>query len=104
MIFCMLSFDADMENLSIDFTCIKVHESANGKGTADKAVEHTRGGLNTKLHVVVEGLGNSVPVLLSAGNDHNFLYAIELLDKVEISGSNVLADRAYGVQTIPGLH
>ena len=27
-----LSKDADMENLSIDSTCIKVHESANGGG------------------------------------------------------------------------
>ena len=31
-IFHTLSADADMENLSIDSTCIKVHESANGGG------------------------------------------------------------------------
>ena len=31
-IFCALSADADMENLSLDSTCIKVHESANGGG------------------------------------------------------------------------
>ena len=30
--FRALSEDADMENLSIDSTCIKVHESANGGG------------------------------------------------------------------------
>lgn len=29
-IFHALSADADMENLSMDSTCIKVHESANG--------------------------------------------------------------------------
>ena len=29
-IFRALSADADMENLSLDSTCIKVHESANG--------------------------------------------------------------------------
>lgn len=29
-VFHALSEDADMENLSIDSTCIKVHESANG--------------------------------------------------------------------------
>ena len=41
-----MSADADMENLSLDSTCIKVHESANGGGkTADKAVGRTRGGL-----------------------------------------------------------
>lgn len=31
-IFHALSADADMENLSIDSTCIKVHASANGGG------------------------------------------------------------------------
>ena len=31
-VFHALSEDADMENLSIDSTCIKVHESANGGG------------------------------------------------------------------------
>ena len=37
--FRALSEDADMENLSIDSTCIKVHESANsGEKTEDKAV------------------------------------------------------------------
>ena len=29
-VFHTLSGDADMENLSVDSTCIKVHESANG--------------------------------------------------------------------------
>ena len=50
-IFRALSAGADMENLSLDSTCIKVHESANGgEKTTDKAVGRTIGGLNTKLH------------------------------------------------------
>ena len=100
-IFRALSADADMENLSLDSTCIKVHESANGGGkTADKAVGRTRGGFNTKLHTIVDGLGNPVEFMLSAGNDHDSVHAVELLKKEEISGSNVLADRAYGARTI----
>lgn len=71
-----------------------------GEKTADKAVGRTRGGLNTKLHAIVDGLGNPVTLLLSAGNDHDSIHAIELLDRLEISGSNVLADRAYGAQAI----
>ena len=90
-----------MENLSIDSTCIKVHESANGGGkTEDKAVGRTRGGLNTKLHAIVDGLGNPVEFLLSAGNDNDCVHAIELLENVELCGSNVLADRAYGARSI----
>ena len=71
-----------------------------GKKTTDKAVGRTRGGLNTKLHAIVDGLGNPVEFMLSAGNDHDSVHAVELLKKVETSGSNVLADRAYGARTI----
>ena len=100
-IFYALSADADMENLSLDSTCIKVHESANGEEkTANKAVGRTRGGLNTKLHAIVDGLGNPVEFMLSAGNDHDSVHAVELLEKVEISGSNVLADCAYGAKAV----
>ena len=100
-VFRALSADTDMENLSLDSTCIKVHESANGgKKTADKAIRRTRGGLNTKLYTIVDGLGNPVEFMLSAGNDHDSVHAVKLLEKVEISGSNVLADRAYGAKTI----
>lgn len=45
----------------------------------DKAVGRTTGGLNTKLHVIVDGLGNPVEFMLSAGNDHDSIHAIELL-------------------------
>ena len=37
---------------------------------------------------------------LSAGNDHDSIHAVELLKKVRIGGSIVLADRAYGSRTI----
>lgn len=100
-VFHALSGDADMENLSVDSTCVKVHESANGgEKTADKAVGRTRGGWNTKLHAVVDGLGNPVEFLLSAGNDHDSVHAVELLEKVRIRGSAVLADRAYGARAM----
>jgi transposase len=57
-VFRALSADADMENLSLDSTCIKVHESANRGGkTADKAIGRTRGGLNTKLHTICRWTG-----------------------------------------------
>ena len=38
--------------------------------------------------------------LRSAGNDHASVHAIELLEKDQICGNNVLADRAYGARTI----
>ena len=89
--FLVLSKDADMEILSIDSACIKVHESTKKVGkTENKAVGRTRGRLNTKIHAVVDGLGNPVEFLLSAGNDNDCVHAAELLEKVELCGSNVL--------------
>ena len=67
---------------------------------ADKAVGRTRGGSNTKLHTIVDGLGDPVGSMLSAGNDHDPVHAVELLKKVKISDSDVLADRAYGAKAI----
>ena len=100
-VFHTLSGDAGTENLSVDSICIKVHESANGgEKTANKTVGRTRGGLNTKIHAVVDGLGNPVKFLLSAGNDYDSVHAVELLEQVKITGSNILADRAYGAQAI----
>ena len=91
-VFRALSSDADMENLSLDSTYIKVHESANGGGkTADKAIGRTRGGLNTKLHTIVDGLGNPMEFLLSAGTDHDSIHAIEILGSVHIRASMIRA-------------
>jgi len=47
-------------------------------------------------------LGNPVEFSLSPGNDHDSTHAIELLSKVELTGSNVLGDRAYGTGEIRG--
>ncbi len=71
-----------------------------GEQTENKTVGRTRGGLNTKLHAIVDGLGNPVEFLLSAGNDHDSTHAIELLEKVDIAGSNILGDKAYGSKEI----
>jgi transposase len=49
---------------------------------------------------VADGLGNPVEFFLSPGHDHDSTHAIELLDKVEIEGSNVLGDRAYDTDAI----
>ena len=71
-----------------------------GEKTANKAIGRTRGGLNTKLHAIVDGLGNPVEFMLSAGNDHDSVHAVELLKRVEISGSNVLGSVHISTSTM----
>lgn len=78
--------------------CIRVQ--TEGKKTSDKAVGRTKGGLNTKIHTVVDGLGNPLYFQLSAGNVNDSEVAVDVLSHVNISQSNVLADKAYGTNEI----
>ena len=69
-----------------------------GKEAENKAVGRTKGGLNTKILAIVDGLGNPVAFLLSPGNDNDSIHAIELMDMTDIAGSNLLGDKAYGTK------
>ena len=71
-----------------------------GKKAEHKAVGRTKGGLNTKIHAIVDGLGNPVAFLLSPGNDNDSTHAIELMGMTDITGSNLLGDKAYGTRDI----
>lgn len=57
----------------------------------------SRGGRSTKIHAVVDALGNPIHVQLSAGNVHDVKAAQEMLEAVKLrSGMTVIADKAYG--------
>jgi transposase len=71
-----------------------------GKKSEDKAVGLSRGGRNTKIHTLVDGLGNPISFMLGSGNEHDSVRAVPLLKQIEIKGCNVLGDKAYGAQAI----
>ena len=71
-----------------------------GKKDENKAVGVSKGGRNTKIHTLVDGLGNPLAFLLSPGNDHDSKHAIPLLSQSKIDGSNILGDKAYGAKAI----
>ena len=71
-----------------------------GKKSGNKAVGVSRGGRNTKIHTLVDSLGNPLAFLLSSGNDHDSKYAVALLSQIDIEGSNILGDKAYGAKAI----
>ena len=50
-----------------------------GKKTENKAVGMSRGGRNTKIHTLVDGLGNPLAFVLSSGRDHDSTHAVPLL-------------------------
>ena len=71
-----------------------------GKKSETKAVGVSRGGRNTKIHTLVDGLGNPLAFLLSSGSDHDSRHAVSLLSQIDIKGSNILGDKAYGAKAI----
>ena len=56
----------------------------------------SHGGRSTKIHAVVDALGNPIEVMLTAGNVHDVTVAEKLISRVDLKGTTVLADKAYG--------
>ncbi len=48
----------------------------------------------------MDALGNPVHFMLTGGQVHDAKVAIDLLSGVDISGSNILGDKAYGAKKI----
>lgn len=60
----------------------------------------SRGGRNTKIHAVVDGLGNPIHIHLSAGNIHDSKEAVRCLIAVPLDATVFMADKAYGSREI----
>ena len=60
----------------------------------------SRGGKTTKIHAIVDALGNPVKLLFTGGNVHDSKAAIPLMEQVDISGSVIMGDKAYGAKEI----
>lgn len=78
----------------IDRSLIRAHQHAAGgkKGGADHAIGRSRGGLNTKIHAVVDQDGLPVRILLAAGQASNMTAAPDLLAGLPVP-TTVVADR-----------
>ena len=57
-------------------------------------------GRTSKIHAIVDALGTPFHFILTGGQIHHASAAIDLLAELEIAGITILADRAYGSQTI----
>ncbi len=63
------------------------------KNEGDQAIGRSRGGPSTKIHALVDALGNPTDIVLTGGNEHDLVGADKLLPRLK---SNVLlADKAY---------
>ena len=62
----------------------------------EQALGRSRGGFSTKLHILVDGLGNPLRLHLTAGQCHDSPHAPTLL--AGLSFERVLGDRGYAGQ------
>ena len=79
----------------LDSTHVKVHRCASNPagGQAAQAMGTTRGGLNTKIHAVVDEAGLPGRLLLSAGNEADITHAETMAE--EIPAGMLVADKGY---------
>ena len=100
-IFEAMSDDPDFEYLIVDSTIVRAHQHASGAkkgGSEDPAIGRSRGGLSTKIHMAVRGLGCPVRFALTAGQKGDAPQAEALL--ADLPAEVVMADAAYDSDAI----
>ena len=90
--------DPDMERVMPDSTVIRAHMRAAGGskkngGQEEQALGRSRGGFSTKVHVLVDALGNPLRFILTAGQLHDVTQADALIDSFEFDA--LIADKGY---------
>src|ERR1700746_4056295 len=82
-------------------THVKVNADGSNpaSGQALQAMGRTKGGLNTKIHALVNARAQVLVIALSAGNDADISLAEELTDCLP-EDSTLIADKAYDSSTL----
>ena len=104
-IFEAMSDDPDFEYLIVDSTVVRAHQHAAGakkRGSEDQAIGRSRGGLSTKIHLAVRGLGCPVRFILTAGHRGDVPQAAPLVEG--LPAKVVMADTAYDADHLPPSH
>ncbi|MGC2833935.1 MAG: IS5 family transposase [Methylocella sp.] len=98
-IFTLLASDHDNEYMMIDATIVRAHQhSAGAKKNGEQAIGRSRGGLTTKIHALVDALGNPVALMLTPGQAHDLAGAEPLLDDIEPQA--LIGDKAYDADVL----
>ena len=98
-LFEALADDPDNEYAMIDATIVRAHQHSAGakKKGQDQAIGRSRGGLTTKIHVIVDALGNPLALSLTPGQAHDITQAETLA--AQVTPAALLADKAYDSDT-----
>ena len=90
-----LATDADNEYAIIDSTIVRAHQHRAGapKKDDDYAIGRSKGGLSTKIHALVDALGNPLSFFLTPGQTHDLAGADALLP--QMAADLLIADKAF---------
>ena len=85
----------------VDSTHVKVHADGSNPagGQASQAMGRTKGGLNTKIHAVINARSQAVVIALSGGNQADISLAEELTECLP-ENSTLIGDKAYDSSTL----
>jgi transposase len=95
-LFERLAGDADNEYAMIDSTIVRAHQHSAGARKdpgEDQAIGRSRGGLSTKIHALVDALGNPIGFHLTGGEAHDLVGADHLLPDMQAEA--LIADKAF---------
>jgi transposase len=88
--------DKDGESHILDASIVRAHPCAAGykkDSQEEQALGQSKGGFTTKIHAVVDALGQALKFSLTGGQSHDITQASHLIEGFE--NSNVIADKAY---------
>jgi len=99
-LFAHLAQEADFEEVFLDATIVRAHQHAAGapRKKGEQALGRSRGGLSTKIHALVEGLGSLARFQLTGGQAGDSPQALPLLQ--DLQPDSVSADKAYDTDQI----
>jgi len=89
-----LAAKADNEYAMIDSTIGRAHQHrAGAQKNDDQAIGRSKGGLSTKIHALVDALGNPLRFLLTPGQADDLIGADALLP--QMAAEVLISDKAY---------
>ena len=91
-------FPPNFEQVMIDSSCCKCHPAAAGGVSGNDGIGLTKGGKNTKIHLLCDSFGLPVKFITTAGNVADCTMATQLIE--DIKASYLLADKGYDSQDI----
>ena len=94
-VFKYLATDADNEYAMIDSSIVRAHQHSTVAKTSREAqaIGRSKGGLSTKIHTVVDAIGNPIAFFLTPGQACDLDGSDKLLPGLE--AKTILADKAY---------